>query len=64
VDVDHKVFIIFYIDDFQVLYYKDNEARTKSIIAQIKEVYKLHDIRDIEWFLGVRVIRDRKARKL
>jgi hypothetical protein len=64
VDVDYKVFVIFYMDNFQVLYYKDNEACAKSIIARIKEVYELHDIRDIEWFLGVRVIRDYKARKL
>jgi hypothetical protein len=48
VNTDYKVFIIFYIDDFQVLYYKDNEARAELIIARIKEVYKLHDIWDIE----------------
>jgi hypothetical protein len=64
VDADYKVFIVFYIDDFQVLYYKDNEACAKLIIARIKEVYELYDIRDIEWFLEVRVIRDHKARKL
>jgi hypothetical protein len=52
------------MDNFQVLYYKDNEACTESIITRIKEVYELHDMRDIEWFLGVRVIRDYKARKL
>jgi hypothetical protein len=47
-----------------VLYYKDNEARAELIIARIKEVYELYDMRDIEWFLGVWVIRDCKARKL
>jgi hypothetical protein len=47
-DADYKVFIIFYIDDFQVLYYKDNKARAKLIIARIKEVYKLYNMRDIE----------------
>jgi hypothetical protein len=64
VNADYKVFVIFYINNFQVLYYKDNEARAKSIITRIKEVYELHDMRDIEWFLGVQVIRDYKARKL
>jgi hypothetical protein len=32
-DTDYKVFIVFYIDDFQVLYYKDDEVYTQSIIA-------------------------------
>ena len=41
-----------------MLYYKDNEARAQLIITQIKIVYELYNMRDIEWFLGVRVIRD------
>jgi hypothetical protein len=47
-DTDYKVFIIFYIDNFQVLYYKDNKIYTQLIIIQIKRVYKLYNIRDIE----------------
>jgi Reverse transcriptase (RNA-dependent DNA polymerase) len=64
VDADHKVFVVFYVDDFQVLYHKVDEARAQSIIERIKRVYDLHDMRDVKWFLGVRVIRDRQQRKL
>jgi hypothetical protein len=32
-DIDYKVFIIFYIDNFQVLYYKNNKVLTQLIIT-------------------------------
>ena len=64
VNTQYKVFVIFYINDIQVLYYKDNELHTTQIIKAIKGIYKLYNIRDIEQFLEVRVIRDRIARKI
>jgi hypothetical protein len=30
----------------------------------IKGVYKLYNLGDIKWFLGVRVVRDRAAKKI
>ena len=63
-NIDYKVFVIFYMNDFQVLYHKDDKARAQLIITQIKIVYELYNIQDIEWFLRVCVIRDRKAKKL
>jgi hypothetical protein len=44
---------MFYINDVQVLYYKDDKLHVTQIIKTIKGVYKLHDIGDIKWFLGV-----------
>ena len=64
VDTQYKVFIIFYINNVQVLYHKDNELHTIQIIKAIKGVYKLHNMGDVGWFLGVQVIRDRAARKI
>jgi hypothetical protein len=64
IDVKYKVFIIFYINDVQVLYYRNDELHATKIVKSIKEAYKLRDIGDVIWFLGVRVIRDRAARKI
>jgi hypothetical protein len=64
VDREHKLFILFYVDDVQVLYHKSDEALAQRIVNGIKAVYDLHPIGDVEWFLGVRVIRDRAAKKL
>jgi hypothetical protein len=58
IDTDHKVFILFYVDDVQVIYHKSNKALARKIILGIKDTYKLRDLGDIKWFLGVRVIRN------
>lgn len=60
----HKVLVMFYVDDVQVLYYKDDEYLATKIIDSIKGAYELRDIGDVNWFLGVRVIRDRAARRI
>ena len=54
----YKMFILFYIDNIQVLYYKDNKVLTQKIINRIKGVYKLYNLGDIKQFLGVHIIRD------
>jgi hypothetical protein len=38
---------MFYVDNVQVLYHKDNELRAAKVIKSIKEVYELRDIRDV-----------------
>jgi hypothetical protein len=38
---DQKVFIIFFIDNIQVIYYKDNIKLTKAIIKGLYQAYKL-----------------------
>jgi hypothetical protein len=58
VNTQYKVFVMFYINNVQVLYYKDDKLYITQIIKIIKGVYKLYDIRDVEWFLRVQVIRD------
>ncbi len=58
------MFILFYIDNIQVIYYKSDKALTQKIILGIKDTYKLRDLRDIKWFLRVQVIRNRAEKKL
>ena len=56
VNPTYKVYILFYINDLQVIYYKDNKVLAIKIISEIEQTYKLRDIKDIKWFLKVRVI--------
>jgi hypothetical protein len=58
------VFILFYIDDVQVMFYKSDKVLANKIIAKINAAYAFYLIREVKWFLGVCVIRDRLARKL
>jgi hypothetical protein len=64
VDAKHKVFVMFYVDDVQVLYHRNDELHAAKIVKSMKEAYELRDMGDVAWFLGVRVIRDRAARKI
>jgi hypothetical protein len=63
-DAEHHVLVLFYVDDILVLYHKTNASMGEKVIAGLKRAYELHDKGDISWFLGIRVIRDRKARKI
>ena len=47
VDTEYKVFVMFYVNDVQVLYHRDNELRTAKVIKSIKEVYELCDMGDV-----------------
>ena len=52
------------MDDFQVIYYKNDEELTNTIINGLKKAYKLKELGDVNWFLGVRVVRVRKDKKI
>ncbi len=58
------VLILFYVDDLQIVYHKSIEPIAEKLIQQLNEAYKLRDLGDIEWFLGIRVIRDRAEKKI
>jgi hypothetical protein len=46
------------------IYHKDNKRKAQEIISKLNEAYNLQDLKDIEWFLGVQVIRDQTQKKL
>jgi hypothetical protein len=64
IDLTHKVFVLFYVDDVLVMYHKSDQAYAKEIVLRMNKAYKLRKMGDISWFLGVRVIRDRAQKKL
>ncbi len=47
IDLIYKVFMLFYIDDILVIYYKSNQVYIKEIVLRINKVYKLRKIGDI-----------------
>jgi len=63
-DERRKVIVVFFVDDVQIIYHRDDKAKAQELISNLKEAYELRDLGDIKWFLGVRVIRDREARKI
>jgi hypothetical protein len=61
---DKSLYVVFFVDDVQVLYHKRNQFRGEKFINELKKAYELRDMGDIEWFLGVRVLRDRKEKRI
>ncbi|OHW95249.1 reverse transcriptase domain protein [Colletotrichum incanum] len=61
---DKKVLLIFYVDDILVLYHKNHADIATSIMGGIKATYEVKDQGSAEWYLGIRILRDRLARKI
>ena len=64
IDLSRKIFVIFYIDNIQFLYHKKDEIFANELIDKLKQIYKLQDFGNVEFFLGVRVLRFCATRKL
>ena len=56
------ILIFFYVDDIVLASPKGKTARAKEIMKELNKTFKLTGGGDLQWFLGVEVIRDRNRR--
>ena len=63
-DQARKIFVVFYVDDVLLLYHNDDQNLARQLMTELEVHYKFHDLEDLKWFLGMRVIRDRVHRKI
>jgi hypothetical protein len=61
---NRKICIFFYVNDILCLYYKNNTLNANEIIRAFKTKYEIKNEKGVKWFLGIRIIRDKKARKI
>jgi hypothetical protein len=61
---DRKILVLFYVDDILLLFHKDVEKKATDLWAKIMDKYEIQQQGDVEWFLGIRVIRDRERRSI
>jgi hypothetical protein len=61
---EKRVLVPFYVGDILVLYHRDHEGEGKRVIEGITGKYEARLEGDVEWYLGIRVKRDRQARKV
>jgi hypothetical protein len=52
------------VDDIIVLYHKDNREQCTRLIEDLKKEWEFTDQGPAEWFLGIRIQRDRARRKV
>ncbi|KAH6242081.1 hypothetical protein HBI42_243440 [Parastagonospora nodorum] len=63
-DKDKKVLILFYVDDILLLYHKACEAFAKDLWIKITTKYEIQEQGPAEWFLGIRIVRNREKRTI
>ena len=56
------IYLLFYIDDFIILYRERDKEHYQRVRDQLKEKFDIRELGDISVFLGIRMVRD-KARK-
>jgi hypothetical protein len=61
---NRKICILFYVNDILYLYHRNNTLNANEIIRALKTKYEIKNERGVKWFLGIRIIRDKKARKI
>jgi hypothetical protein len=60
--IKDRVIIFFYVDDIILAYHKSKEDDAHRIVKSLKEKYILTGGDDLQWFLGVEIIRDREQK--
>ena len=58
------IIVFYYVDDTVFCYHRSIEALAFRAIKHLCSVYTMNSLGEIEWFLGIRVIRDRSKRRL
>jgi hypothetical protein len=59
-----QLIVFFYVDDIVVLFHKSNKGLYEEFRTNLMGEFKLREIGQLKWFLGIRVLRDRIHHKL
>ena len=54
--------MFFYVDDIVFAFRKQDGATAERLTAQLRSKYNLTGGGELQWFLGIEVLRDRKKR--
>ena len=62
--INTKLIVFFFVDDIAILYRTTNISVYKSFRTLLFKHYEMRDLRELKWFLGIRIICDRPQRKI
>lgn len=63
-NTDTHLYIFFYVDDLVLFYNRKNKAAADKFKTELQEAYELNTLGDLNWFLGLKVTRDRSIKTL
>jgi hypothetical protein len=58
------IIVFFYINNIVIFNYKKNKTITKKFKTNLYQKYKLKDKEELKWFLKLKIVHDREARKI
>lgn len=58
--INDYMLLFFFVDDIVVLYHSRNTKQVDKFEQQLFNAYEMRNMGEIEWFLGIRVTRDRE----
>jgi hypothetical protein len=62
--VSSTIIVFFYVDDICILSHPSHKAEATEFRTKLMEAYEFREIGELEWFLGIRIVRDRTQRTL
>ncbi|KAF9871344.1 reverse transcriptase domain protein [Colletotrichum karsti] len=62
--VGKGITVFIFVDDIAIIYRKRHMHTAKDIVSGLKAAYEMKELGELNVFLGIRIIRDRKERKL
>ena len=62
--INDRLIVFFYVDDIVVLFHPTHEQAYLDFRDSLMAHFKLGEIGDLKWFLGIRILRDRVHHKI
>lgn len=59
-----RLIVFFHVNDIVILSHKDHHEKRDELIKNLMTRYEIRDMRELEWFLNIRIVRDRTQRKI
>jgi len=56
--------VFFFVDDIVAMYQEAHASQANEFIARLQDTFKIRDLGELRWFLGIRVIRNRPRRRI
>ena len=62
--VNEYMILFFFVDDIAIMYDRRHMQKIEKFQFRLFQVYEMRYLEKIQWFLDIRIVRDRKSRKL
>jgi hypothetical protein len=62
--ISQFLIVFFYVDDIIILSHLSARASYKEFKVKLQASYKLREIQDVNWFLGMRIVRHREEKRI